>query len=870
MFFINFLKYILTLFYNWTDSYGFSIILLSLAVSIMLFPLFWLAEIIQNKERARKAKMQADLDKLKDVTNKREKYYYTKRIYRQYNYSPLYSFAGLLGLIIQIPFFLAAYWMLIEYTPIQGVSFGPITDLSEPDGLLSFSGVSINILPFVMTVVNIFASFLYAKNLDKSQQKQQLIIALVFLLLLYNLPAALVLYWTFNNVFAIGKNGLIAKFIPNNNYVKHDRLSVFHDFVSWLKKHHSEITFVLLTWSIYFMILSAFYRVTLGICFTYYMSILASFIFLEVIYILLFLFKRAEKQLLKRKLVLTYFVLHLLLIGFFIFLAFANSEYISGSLILSLFSFVLLLLILILLKKISKSKDEETIKKSGSNKKYFFYLAGTLTLSAPLIQYYLNNTNYFSTTSAFLYFTVFLGVPLLLIAVTIYLHNRKSTYLYFGVFIALFFTLYTLPILTHVGSLIAEKNFSVHIISLLTSTIVFIWLCYNSKITVLLFSLFIFAGSIIQVTNSSYHNLSADLKIQKSDLYNYLSTKKIKRSPNIYYLLYDSYINENLMSFYDIDNSEQMNYLRDKNFQISDKVYSTGSGTLITTSQLLNITTDGVQEEYQNVIMGNSTVDDLLQKNGYETHYIVGEYFVRGFDVPFGGDYLNNETSTSLSSMQSEYSNNSIETVVYSILMGEFKFDNEFLLGKKTEDVKADLKRFNIANFRSKPKFLFYHTNYPGHGKGNCHVNENQLYEDKIQVANEMMKNDVESILSIDKNAIIIIAGDHGVHRKGDCQTGLKKFQEDEIKAEHILDNYGTFLAVKYPDNYKQKDILLLQNVFINVFSYLFDINDLSNYKLPPKTIGGPLPEGSISDGKITYGADKGIILEELFSKENQ
>ncbi|GAB5552437.1 MAG: hypothetical protein Sapg2KO_20280 [Saprospiraceae bacterium] len=214
MFLIEFLRYILEFFYGLTNSYGFSIILLSLTVTIIMLPLFWIAEKIQLRERARKAKMQSSLDEIKDVNNKQEKYYYTQEIYRKNNYHPIYSLIGLLGLLIQVPFFLAAYWMLLDYSPLEGVSFGPIKDLFQPDGLVSLKGMSINLLPFVMTIVNVFASYLYAKNKDKSEQIQLVIIALVFLVLLYKLSSALVLYWTMNNVFALGKNWLISNYGP--------------------------------------------------------------------------------------------------------------------------------------------------------------------------------------------------------------------------------------------------------------------------------------------------------------------------------------------------------------------------------------------------------------------------------------------------------------------------------------------------------------------------------------------------------------------------------------------------------------------------------------------------------------------------------
>ena len=113
-----------------------------------------------------------------------------------------------MGLLIQVPFFLAAYWMLLEYLPLQGESFGPIKDLFQPDRLIPFEGTTYNLLPFIMTIINLFAVFLYTKNKDKFENIQLIMIAFVFLILSYDLSSAMVLYWTMNNVFAIGKNWL--------------------------------------------------------------------------------------------------------------------------------------------------------------------------------------------------------------------------------------------------------------------------------------------------------------------------------------------------------------------------------------------------------------------------------------------------------------------------------------------------------------------------------------------------------------------------------------------------------------------------------------------------------------------------------------
>ena len=210
MFLIDFLRAILDAIFDITGSYGWSIIVLSLVVTLLMLPLFWIAEMIQSKERSRKLKMLPALEKLKDISNKQEKYFYTKTIYRQHQYSPLYALSGLLGLVIQIPFFIAAYLMLMNYTPVDEMSFGPIKNLFQADGLISLSNEwSINLLPFVMTFVNLISGYWFAKKKDKNEQLQLIIIALVFLVLLYDLSSALVLFWTMNNVFSIGKNWFI-------------------------------------------------------------------------------------------------------------------------------------------------------------------------------------------------------------------------------------------------------------------------------------------------------------------------------------------------------------------------------------------------------------------------------------------------------------------------------------------------------------------------------------------------------------------------------------------------------------------------------------------------------------------------------------
>jgi YidC/Oxa1 family membrane protein insertase len=206
----SFLEFLLNNLFAISKNYGVSIILLSLVVNIIMLPLYWIGEILQNKESKRQSAMREDLQSINKIKNKQEKYYYTKEIYKRNNYKSYYSLIGILGLIVQIPFFIAAYSMLLQFDQIQGVSFGPIKDLASPDAIFSLGDYRLNILPFLMTFINfigIALQYKYAKN------KQEVIklasIALIFLVLLYDIASALLLYWTINNIFSVVKTLVI-------------------------------------------------------------------------------------------------------------------------------------------------------------------------------------------------------------------------------------------------------------------------------------------------------------------------------------------------------------------------------------------------------------------------------------------------------------------------------------------------------------------------------------------------------------------------------------------------------------------------------------------------------------------------------------
>lgn len=208
------------LFYLLTDSYGLSIIIMSFCISALMYPFLWITEIIQSRDRIKRDKMKSQLDEIKYIKNKRERYYYTLEIYKKNGYNKFSVFYNLLGLVVQIPFFLAAYWGLSDYDPLTGESFGLIMDLNQPDKLIKVFGFDINFLPFGMTFINLFGIYLNSKDKGKREILQLITIALIFLILLYDQSSALVLFWLMNNFFATIKVWFFKNnFIPQGEVV---------------------------------------------------------------------------------------------------------------------------------------------------------------------------------------------------------------------------------------------------------------------------------------------------------------------------------------------------------------------------------------------------------------------------------------------------------------------------------------------------------------------------------------------------------------------------------------------------------------------------------------------------------------------------
>lgn len=184
-----------------------AIIAVSVAVNFLTLPLYLKADAIQLKERKLQNKMADRIMRIKKAFHGDEQFMMLSEYYRQNDYHPLYAMRSALSILIEIPFFIAAYHFLSNCTLLEGVSIYGIPDLSRPDGLITIGNTTINILPILMTLTNLISAFIYTRKDTPLKEKLQIyILALIFLLLLYHSPSGLVIYWIMNNVFSLVKN----------------------------------------------------------------------------------------------------------------------------------------------------------------------------------------------------------------------------------------------------------------------------------------------------------------------------------------------------------------------------------------------------------------------------------------------------------------------------------------------------------------------------------------------------------------------------------------------------------------------------------------------------------------------------------------
>jgi YidC/Oxa1 family membrane protein insertase len=200
------IEFVYLVFFNICNNVGISVIGVSIAVTLFCLPLYAVAEHWQEVERNTQKALKPGIDRIKKGFRGDEQYMMLNTYYKQNHYHPIMALRSSFGLLIQIPFFIAAYKYLSTNSALAGRSFLFIGNMGSQDALFHIGSFPVNVLPIAMTIINIIAGAIYTKGFPVKEKVQIYGMAVIFLVILYASPAGLVLYWTMNNVFSLVKN----------------------------------------------------------------------------------------------------------------------------------------------------------------------------------------------------------------------------------------------------------------------------------------------------------------------------------------------------------------------------------------------------------------------------------------------------------------------------------------------------------------------------------------------------------------------------------------------------------------------------------------------------------------------------------------
>ncbi len=188
---------------------GLALIMFSVAVNLILLPVYYHMEQAGQAASSSRERMRAEIRRIKAHYKGRERYYYIRTIHRHFGHSPIGVVFSSTDLYLQILVFATAYRFISAHPLMVGSGFLCIEDLGRPDQLL----FGANLLPLVMTAFNAISALLYSG--EKAKRRNALLLSALFLLLLYNSPSGLVLYWTSNNAFSLLRNLIDRKLVHN-------------------------------------------------------------------------------------------------------------------------------------------------------------------------------------------------------------------------------------------------------------------------------------------------------------------------------------------------------------------------------------------------------------------------------------------------------------------------------------------------------------------------------------------------------------------------------------------------------------------------------------------------------------------------------
>jgi YidC/Oxa1 family membrane protein insertase len=197
------LLYTLKFFYRYVGNYGIAIIIITVILKALFFPLTHKS----YKSMKGMQKIQPEMNKIRekykddrDAMNKA-----VMELYREHKVNPL---GGCLPMVVQIPVFFALYKSLMFSIELRHAPFFFwIADLSDKDPYY--------VTPVIMGITMFVQQKMTPSQMDPVQQKMMLALPVVFTFMFLSFPSGLVLYWLVNNILTIGQQMYINKLVKD-------------------------------------------------------------------------------------------------------------------------------------------------------------------------------------------------------------------------------------------------------------------------------------------------------------------------------------------------------------------------------------------------------------------------------------------------------------------------------------------------------------------------------------------------------------------------------------------------------------------------------------------------------------------------------
>ena len=196
------------------NNWGWSIILLTVLIKLLFFPLSAASyksmakmKLVQPRLMEMKERFKGEPQKLNQAM---------MEMYRKEKINPL---GGCLPVVVQIPVFIALYWVLLASVEMRGAPWlGWIQDLSQPDTLFGvWFGAPIGLLPIIMAISMFIQVKLNPTPPDPLQAKLMMYMPLIFSIMFFFFPSGLVLYWVVNNILSIAQQWQINRVYGDGN-----------------------------------------------------------------------------------------------------------------------------------------------------------------------------------------------------------------------------------------------------------------------------------------------------------------------------------------------------------------------------------------------------------------------------------------------------------------------------------------------------------------------------------------------------------------------------------------------------------------------------------------------------------------------------